>query len=142
MNIEALKKSIILAEKLRLKPYRDTVGKLTIGVGRNLDDVGIYESEALAMLENDIAEKIHSIENELYFQTLKSDDVRLRVLIEMVFNLGKSGFEEFKKVISAIELKDFETASSEMLNSHWASQVGVRATRLAMMMKTGLDVPQ
>lgn len=32
-------------EGRRLKPYLDTVGKTTIGVGRNLTDVGISEDE-------------------------------------------------------------------------------------------------
>jgi len=41
--------------QLRLKPYRDSVGKLTIGVGRNLDDVGISAEEADVLLANDIA---------------------------------------------------------------------------------------
>ncbi|NBW16869.1 MAG: lysozyme, partial [Caulobacteraceae bacterium] len=37
----ALIRQIRLHEGERLKPYRCTAGKLTIGVGRNLDDRGI-----------------------------------------------------------------------------------------------------
>ena len=51
-----LHEMLIRHEGLRLKPYRDTVGKLTVGVGRNLDDVGITREEALMLLNNDIAE--------------------------------------------------------------------------------------
>ncbi len=43
-----LRQMLIRHEGLRRKPYRDTVGKLTIGAGRNLDDVGITREEALA----------------------------------------------------------------------------------------------
>lgn len=50
MNLTALKEELIRDEGLRLKPYRDTVGKLTIGVGRNLDDVGITKDEAMHLL--------------------------------------------------------------------------------------------
>ena len=44
--MKTIEEQLILHEGLRLKPYRDTVGKLTIGVGRNLDDVGITRAEA------------------------------------------------------------------------------------------------
>lgn len=53
--LERLKQDLVRDEGKRLKPYKDTVGKLTIGVGRNLDDVGISESEAMALLDSDIA---------------------------------------------------------------------------------------
>ena len=42
MKIEDL---LILHEGVRRKPYLDTVGELTIGVGRNLDAMGLEENE-------------------------------------------------------------------------------------------------
>lgn len=51
-----------LDEGLRLKPYRDTVGKLTIGIGRNLDDVGISEAEAEYLLSNDLDRTISDLD--------------------------------------------------------------------------------
>ena len=54
MNLAELREQLVIHEGMRLKPYKDSVGKLTIGVGRNLDDVGITEVEALELLENDI----------------------------------------------------------------------------------------
>src|SRR4051812_27390106 len=41
VNRDALVNQLIIDEGLKLSPYTDTVGKLTIGVGRNLTDVGI-----------------------------------------------------------------------------------------------------
>jgi lysozyme len=58
-------------------------------------------------------------------------------MINMAFNLGFAGMMKFKKMIAAIEKKDFEQAATEMLNSRWADQVGERADRLAKMMFTG-----
>ena len=55
----------------------------------------------------------------------------------MAFNLGLSGLMSFKKMIAAIEVGDFETASYEMLNSKWANQVTNRAHELAEQMLTG-----
>ena len=54
MNTEILIKELTRDEGMRLMPYRDTVGKLTIGVGRNLDDVGISLDEANMLLTNGI----------------------------------------------------------------------------------------
>ena len=135
MNITDL---LIKHEGLRLKPYRDTVGKLTIGVGRNLDDLGITRGEALYLLGNDINRvRLELIKIIGWFLTLGT--VRQNVLIDMVFNLGITRFKRFKKLIAAIERQDWDRAADEMLDSKWARQVGRRATELAQMMKDGHD---
>ena len=57
MNDEVLQEVrplIARHEGLRLTPYHCTGGKLTIGYGRNLDDVGISRSEAEILREHDI----------------------------------------------------------------------------------------
>ena len=127
-------------EALYLKPYRDTVGKLTIGVGRNLDDVGITNAEAAFMLNNDINRVIGELqENFDWYDSL--DDVRKMVVIDMTFNLGIQGFLKFKNTINLISQGMWEEASKEMLNSTWAIQVGKeegqRAWELSEMMRTG-----
>ena len=135
MNITDL---LIKHEGLRLKPYRDTVGKLTIGVGRNLDDMGITRGEALYLLGNDINRvRLELIKIIKWFLTLNA--VRQNVLIDMVFNLGITRFKRFKKLIAAIEVQDWDRAAKEMLDSKWAKQVGRRATELARMMRDGDD---
>lgn len=133
---QRLRTLLIKHEGLRLKPYRDTRGKQTIGVGRNLDDIGISELEAMMMLANDI-----EAVNKLAFATfswLKSISApRQDVVLSMMFNMGLGGFKEFKKMIAALVSGNYETAADEMLGSHWASQVGERARELASMMRTG-----
>ena len=49
--MKSIVNQLILHEGLRLKPYRCTAGKLTIGVGRNLETKGLSEEEALFYLE-------------------------------------------------------------------------------------------
>ena len=49
-----IKAQLVKHEGFRLKPYRCTAGKLTIGIGRNLDDRGISQKEDYAILERDI----------------------------------------------------------------------------------------
>ena len=126
---------IIKDEGLRLKPYRDSVGKLTIGIGRNLDDVGISEQEARFMLENDIGNVYVALDRQLSWWR-KLDGVRQGVLVNMCFNLGINGLLGFKKTLAAIQFGDYESAANGMLQSKWATQVGPRAVRISDMIKT------
>jgi lysozyme len=132
----ALIRQIRLHEGERLKPYRCTAGKLTIGVGRNLDDRGITREESAMLLDNDI----RLLEIEL-FRALPwasaLDDVRQRVLLDMAFNLGLPGLLQFKRTLEAIRTGQYQQAATMMLDSLWARQVGQRAERLARMMATG-----
>lgn len=137
MNIE---KQLILHEGLRLKPYRDTIkGHLTIGVGRNLDTTGITRDEAIHLLRNDLVRVRRELSAALPFFTRLSP-IRRQVLIDMAFNLGTQGLLKFKKMLAAIDRGDYEIASIEMLSSKWATQVGKRAQRLALMIRLGIAV--
>jgi lysozyme len=136
INLHRLQKQLIRHEALRLKPYRCSAGKLTIGIGRNLDDVGITAEEAYFLLGNDISRVIAELDRNLpIFSSL--DEIRKRVLIDMGFNLGISRLMKFRRMLAALEQSDFQKAAVEMMDSKWASQVGSRAERLKHMMNTG-----
>lgn len=136
MNKEKLKQQLIKHEGMVLKPYKCTAGKLTIGVGRNLEAKGISEHEALVMLNNDINETFDRL-RDAWPKIILLDDVRANVLVNMAFNIGVAGLMKFSKMLNALALTDYEQAAKEMLNSKWANQVGSRAVELAMQMKTG-----
>lgn len=135
---EKLIERIIKHEGLKLKPYRCSAGKLTIGVGRNIDDNGITEEEAVYLLNNDIR-NCHSecLHNFPFYADI--DKVRQGVILEMCFNLGIARLKGFKNMLTACELKNYSLASQEMLNSRWAQQVGQRARTLAQIMKMGVE---
>ncbi|MGN7612728.1 glycoside hydrolase family protein [Magnetococcales bacterium HHB-1] len=136
INLERMKDQLIQHEGLRLKPYRCTAGKMTIGVGRNLDDNGISKAEALHLLGNDINRVIRELNSSFpWFETL--DEPRRRVLIDMAFNLGITTLRCFKRMLRAVEAGNYPLAAKEMLDSRWARQVGQRATKLSRMMSTG-----
>jgi lysozyme len=123
-------------EDCKLKPYRDPVGKLTIGIGRNLDDVGISREEAEHLLHNDIAEVILDLDRALpWWRSL--DEVRQRVLANMAFNMGIVKLGTFKNTLRFIQAGRYLEAAQAMLDSKWARQVGPRAERLAVMMRDG-----
>jgi lysozyme len=122
-------------EGVRLFPYKDTVGKWTIGVGRNLDDVGISLDEAEYLLRNDIRKVEADARKYPWYAGL--NDARKAVVLSMIFNMGAEGFAGFKNTIASIAAGNYEDAASRMLRSKWSSQVGNRAVRLAAMMRTG-----
>lgn len=129
-------------EKEVLSAYPDSKGYLTIGVGRMIDSRlggGISHSEAMVLLNNDIAATFYwlSVDCHPWWEGL--DAVRQRVLIDMGFNLGRKRFGEFKKMLLALAAGDFAASAREMTNSQWAKDVKTRAVRLTAMMRTGQD---
>lgn len=123
-------------EGCRLKPYKDTVGKLTIGIGRNLDDVGISLEEAHYLLDNDIDRaRNNCTANISFFKNL--DDARQGVLVNMCFNMGISKLLHFPRLLGAMERGDWNAAADEILTSKYAKDVGDRAKRMAEQVKTG-----
>ncbi len=132
--IEQLKRH----EGLKLKPYKCSAGKLTIGYGRNIEDKGISEVEAEDMLYHDIKETESELVSKLTLIMDELNMARRDVLINMAFNMGVSGLFKFKKMLSALTISDYGEASLQMLDSKWARQVGVRADELAEQMRVGV----
>lgn len=129
-------RQLIRHEGLKLSPYHDTEGILTIGVGHNLER-GISESIAMAMLREDI--QVHAEEMEQVFPiTTRLDEPRYYVLLNMCFNMGCTRMKGFKRMWKAVEGEDWGQAAVEMLDSKWSRQVGRRSHELADIMKTGI----
>lgn len=136
MNLDRLRKALVRHEGLRLKPYTCTAGKLTIGCGRNLQDNGITEAEAMTLLDNDIDAVMRDLNRALpWWQTL--DDCRKEVLANMAFNLGLPALLTFKHTLASIQAGRYKEAAERMLQSKWAQQVGDRARELAAQMESG-----
>lgn len=129
---------IALHEGLRLIPYRCTAGKLTIGIGRNLDDKGITKEEAYYLLRNDLKE-CHRQCCEAFWWYGEMDLVRQSIIKEMCFNMGLGGLQKFKNMLLACSLKNYREAAKQMLDSRWATQVGKRAQTMSKIMETGID---
>ena len=129
--LEQLKKH----EGFRSKPYLCTAGKLTIGYGRNLDDVGIDQSEADNLLRNDVYAAIRELDR--YPWAAELDQVRFDAMVNFMFNVGANTFAKFEKMIAAMESKNYERASMELMDSLYAKQVGQRAVDLSYMIEVG-----
>ena len=134
--METLRDQLKRHEGYRQHPYEDSVGKLTVGYGRNLDDVGVSEVEADIMLKNDMDSAKATL--TLYLPwTKRLSQARFDVLHNMAFNMGIGKLVGFVKMLSALRAGDFDKAADEMLDSLWAQQVGTRATELAAQMRNG-----
>ena len=132
---KSLINQLIEHEGKKYKPYRCTAGKLTIGVGRNLEDVGLSDDEIEYILKNDIKRTITELSKYSWYDDLSQ--TRQDALIDMHFNLGQTRFSKFRNMISALDNRDYQKVALEMLDSKWAQQVGQRAKTLSEMMRNG-----
>jgi lysozyme len=135
--IDNLKQQLIDHEGFRAKPYKCPAGKLTIGVGRNIEDNGISVEEAEFMLENDIKRCIEEL-RDIFKDFDTFGENQKMALIDFIFNIGKTTFLKFKKTISAIKNQDWEETSKEMQNSLWYKQVGNRGKFIVNQIKKGV----
>jgi lysozyme len=129
--------TLLRDEGVRLKQYRCSRGKLTIGAGRNLEDNGISHDEAMFFLQNDIDSALADCLRVFpWFKRL--DDVRAGVVVQMVFQMGINGVLEFRKFCAAMSAGNYQAAADEMLDSQWArTDSPARATRHAVTMRRG-----
>ena len=132
---DTLRRMLVLDEANKSRLYPDSVGKLTIGIGHNIDDKGLSPEVIDLQYKIDVQE----VKDEL--QPLKwatdHDPIRQLVIIDMCFNLGLTKLLGFKNMIEALKEKSYTIAADEMMDSKWARQVGPRADRLFYMMMTG-----
>ena len=129
-------------EGRRRSAYKCTNGFWTIGVGHRLTDkeLGMYEerisnSEVDNLLETDITEATEAAKKYPWFDKL--NEARQAVVISMIFQLGKFGFDKFQNTIKLLAKHQYDAASVQMLMSLWAKQTPERAKRHAEQMKTG-----
>ena len=128
--------TLVRHEGLRRLAYEDSVGILTIGVGRNIEEVGLSDDEIYYLLKNDIRRCETELDNSFrWYKDL--DQVRQEAMINLCFNLGITKLRKFKLALRAMEAKDYEDAADEFLDSLWATQVGQRAVEVTYMIRFG-----
>lgn len=157
-NLSQLECDLIQMEGLRLKPYKCTSGKWTIGVGHNLEDNPLdrYQAIHLLFLRDDQIKERESFFIDLLRSDISAigknlkecafsyksglhllDDVRRFVIINMCFQIGIIGLSKFVETLKAIKAFNYDLAAKEMLDSKWARQTPTHAKLLAERMRTG-----
>ena len=144
MDINKLREQLKIDEGVKYEVYDDHLGYKTFGIGhlvKTTDEeygapVGtpVSEKRVNSVFDKDVETYID--ESKKVFGNLEDmPQEAQQVIVNMCFNMGAPRLSQFKKFIKAIHDEDWKTASVEMLDSRWASQVGVRANRLSDRIK-------
>lgn len=136
-----LKRLAELNEGRRRKPYVDTVGKVTIGIGRNLTDVGLSDTEVDDLYENDFARKVADLDRHLPWWRQESP-VRRAVLYDLAFNMGIGSLMGFRNTLAHWKAGRYEHAARGLEASLWYRQVKTRGARMVRMVRTNEWPPQ
>lgn len=150
-NMEKIIKRLEFHEGLCLLPYYCTANKLSIGIGHNIEarpfteeekkaigdwKAGITPNMAYMICRNDVNLCLDKLKTLDFWKSL--DDERQYALIDMCFQLGWAGLKKFRKMLKALAVKDYLTASTELLDSKYATQTPKRAKRIAKLIRTGV----
>lgn len=133
---EKITAQLIRDEDLKLKPYRCTSGKLTIGVGRNLDDKGLSREEAIYLLKNDVNETREALVSQFPWMD-NLDEARFGAFLNLAFNMGINGLKTFVNTLQHARHGHWDKVAVNLLKSKYATQVGDRAKRIARQLETG-----
>lgn len=116
-------------------PYTDTVGKLSIGVGRNLTDTGISDDEISVLLSNDIDGVIRDLGVHLPWLADHPEPVQ-RAVADMCFNMGIRTLLTFVNALATLKARQYDAAADEFLKSKWAQQVPRRAQKVTNLIRS------
>lgn len=122
-------------EGCKLYAYTDSMGFLSLGVGRLIDRKkggGITQEEADYLLANDVKKRDAELSQFAWFSS--QDSVRQAALANMYFNTNLLHFPHF---LGFMQAKDYTSAAKELVDTPWHSQVGARADRIIAMITTG-----
>ena len=142
MNMDRLLASVKKHEGYRNKVYLDTLNKRTVGVGHLCvedfweDDKEYEEKFLMTILEHDLQTAIKGAEDLIQEHGCSDiDDLAKELIVEMVFQLGKTGVSKFRNMWKHLSALEYSLAASEMLDSRWAKQTPNRANNMANLMK-------
>ena len=143
MNMIRLMKSVKQHEGFRNSVYKDTLGKRTVGYGHlcvedHWEDNREYTIPELErVLEADLNNAVQGAESLLRDGPVL-DDLAQELIVEMIFQLGKTGVSKFKNMWKALQQEppQYDVAATEMLDSRWAKQTPRRAKGMSDHMRS------
>jgi GH24 family phage-related lysozyme (muramidase) len=141
MNYDKLLESVKKHEGFRNSVYNDTLGKRTVGYGHlcvedHWEDNKAYDKKYLEdILEKDLQYAIN--QGEGMCKDLKISNDAKFLIIEMIFQLGSSGVQKFRKMWEALkeDPPNYFEAHVQMLDSRWAKQTPARAVEMSEHMQ-------
>ena len=141
MNMDRLLASVKKHEGYRNKVYLDTLGKRTVGVWHLCvedfweDDKEYEEKFLMTILEHDLQSAIKGAQDLMSENgCIDIDEIAEELIIDMVFQLGKTGVSKFRNMWKHLSALEYSSAASEMLDSRWAKQTPNRAQAMSAQM--------
>lgn len=123
-------------EGRRKTVYMDSVNIPTIGVGRNLRNVGLSDDEIDYIFRNDL-NRAEGACIRIFPSWATFTALRQAAFMDMAFNLGEEGLKGFTKLVAAAEAGDWKAVFNAALSSKWAQQTGTRAMEVATTLMNG-----
>lgn len=130
--------------------YKCPAGYDTIGYGRNIESHPLSKEEreqlqngeiskevAMEWLKKDLEQRYYLACDFAWFRDL-DNTARAGAVVDMIYNLGLSGFKKFKKFIESMNKRDYIKAVMELEDSAWFNQVGRRAKEISKMIQLGV----
>ena len=132
LDRDAVFQQLKIDEGVVYEVYKDHLGYPTFGVGHLVletdPEFGLEEGSPIAVSECDHLYK------EGVFRDLP-DEVQ-QILVNMMFNMGRTRLSKFKKMHAAIIEGDWAEAAIEGRDSQWHKQVTNRAERLMVRLES------
>lgn len=146
MNRESVFEQLKIDEGVVYEIYKDHLGYPTFGVGhlilKNDEEHGlpvgtpVSEERVRECFDSDLSLAIS--ECELLYENGVFGDLPgevQEILVNMMFNMGRTRLSKFKKMHAAILEGDWKTAAVEGRDSQWHKQVTNRAERLMVRLE-------
>tara|TARA_R100000781_G_scaffold112706_1_gene80213 strand:- start:576 stop:1010 length:435 start_codon:yes stop_codon:yes gene_type:complete len=137
-NLNELKKRVKIHEGFSAKPYKDTLGKMTVGYGHLCvedfwdENTEYTEAQLDRIFDTDFDKAIEGAARVC--EGMDLPDKKFGVFIEMTFQLGATGLSKFKKALAAAKDHDWQECHDQLLDSRWHKQTPNRAKQLAAIM--------
>jgi len=131
-------------EGYREDPYHCSEGFPTIGIGTKIGPKNaklsnyifkVSPRSAKALLDDELNKVVPELLKHRWY--IELNEGRQIIIKSMAYQLGVVGLFKFKKMIAALEAKDFPAAATEALDSRWAKQTPKRAIRHAKVIEHG-----
>lgn len=119
---------------------RPDAPRLLGSIGLNRDKVfagteKVTEQQALYLLDE--AVKVAIADANAAIPNLSSHPETVQaIMVDMAYNMGGSRLAGFKRMIAALNAKNYKIAAKEMVDSSWYAQVGNRSKRLVSLMES------
>jgi len=134
VDVDLLTGDLTLDEGYRHELYRDTKGKLTIGIGRNLTDVGLSRDEAAYLLHNDIMNAISDLDAQgKWWRDLP--EPQARAMVNLCFNMGMAKLLTFVTFLDLMSDGKYDEAAADLMTTAWYREVGQRGPRMVARLK-------